>query len=139
MDDQMAKLVAEGTAGAPYGAHLGMECVDYGPDRAVFKMPFAAHNVTVGTMVHGGAIAGLIDATATASFWMTDKLPENPRGSTIGLTLNYLSAALECDLTCEATVVRRGGSIHVGEAKVTDPDGNLVATALITYKLSGSK
>ncbi|SLN69341.1 PaaI family thioesterase [Oceanibacterium hippocampi] len=126
-------------AGAPFGRHLGMKCVTLEEGRAVFEMPFADHNVTVGEMVHGGAIAALVDATATAAFWHTEKLPENPRGSTIGFTINYLNAAMAAALVCEAEVIRRGGSIHVADVWVRDDKGEPIARATVTYKLSAGR
>ena len=136
--NDVAKFIAGATAGAPYGKHLGLECTTLETDHAVFRLPFREHNVTVGDMVHGGAIASLVDTAATAACWSTPGLPENPRGSTIGFSINYLNAARSADLTADATVIRRGGSVCVADVWVRNAQGEAVARATVTYKLSGA-
>ncbi len=134
--NDMLDFVAAATAGAPFGTHLGMECVELGDGRAVLRLPFREHNVTIGDMVHGGAIASLVDTAATAACWSTPELPENPRGSTIGFSVTYLTAARGADLMAEATVIRTGGSIRVADVWVRDDAGAAVARATVTYKLT---
>lgn len=137
--NDVRNMIAAATAGAPYGKHLGFECAELDTDRAIFRMPFHEHNVTAGDIVHGGAIASLVDTAATAACWSTPHLPEKPRGSTVGFTVNYLNAAQGADLTAEAAVIRRGGSICVADVWVRDPTGGPVARATVTYKLSGGQ
>lgn len=139
MDKGIKELLETGIAGAPYGKLLGFSLKELEEDRAVLSMPFRPDLVTVGKMVHGGAIASLVDAAATAAAWATPALPENPRGSTIGFSINYLDAALETDLTADARVLRRGGAVHVITVSVADAGGKAVAHATVTYKLSGGK
>ena len=54
----------------------------------------------------------------------------------MGLTVNYLQGAKSCDLTAEGRVIRRGGSITVADVEVRNPDDDLVAKGIVTYKLS---
>ncbi|MBX3706001.1 MAG: PaaI family thioesterase [Pseudomonadales bacterium] len=124
------------TARSPLGRHLDWHCESITLDRARFRMPFAAHNVTVGDMVHGGAIAALADAAATAACWASESVTPASRGATVALTMNYLQAALGVDLIAEARVARRGGSLCVADVEVSDPQGQVVALARATYKLS---
>lgn len=131
------KFVKTETGNSPLGKHLGWSCKEVSENRAVLVMPFAAHNVTVGEMVHGGAIAALADACATAACWASTTLPENPRGSTIGFSMNYLAAALGTALEATGEVVRRGGSICVADVWIKNEKGEDVAKATFTYKLSG--
>jgi len=135
----MEKFIAEATAQMPLGQKLGLRCDRVEPDRVVISMPFDATNVTMGEMVHGGAIASLADAAAAASAWATDSLPDNPRGSTIGLTISYMNAALAVDLIADARVIKRGGSLLTIDVLVHDPDQKPIAKALVSYKLSGSR
>lgn len=135
--NELRNFIAAATAGAPFGKHLGLECVELGDDRAVMRMPFREHNVTIGDMVHGGAVASLADTAATAACWSTPDLPENPRGSTVGFSINYLNAARGAHLMAEAAVIRRGGSLCIVDVWVRDDAGEAVARATVTYKLSG--
>jgi uncharacterized protein (TIGR00369 family) len=110
----MREFIAAATAGAPFGKHLGFECAELGDGRAVFRLPFREQNVTIGDMVHGGAIASLVDTAATAACWTTPDLPENPRGSTVGFSINYLDAA-------RSAVAARSGSPMCGSMTPAAP------------------
>src|SRR5438045_7218813 len=75
---------------SPYVGHLGIQLTDMQPDMAVLTLPFASSLVTIGTTVHGGAIASLIDTAAMVAAWSDNTVPENLRGTTVGLTVTYL-------------------------------------------------
>lgn len=49
---------------SPYVKHLGMQLVDIQPGEARLALPFTEELVTIGTIVHGGALASLIDTAA---------------------------------------------------------------------------
>lgn len=137
LEPAFTDMLSGATALSPYGQVLGLKVAKIEQDRAVFELPFDERLVTVGDIVHGGAIASLIDACATAAVWATPDLPENPRGLTIGFSLNYLDAARGQKLTADASVIRRGGSVCVATVTVTDEADRPVAHATVTYKLSG--
>jgi uncharacterized protein (TIGR00369 family) len=125
------------SARSPLGQHLDWRTDHIETDRARFRMPFAEHNVTVGNMVHGGAISALADAAATAACWATEKAdPQRSRGATIALTVNFLKAALGVELVADARVVQRGGSVCVADVDVRTDSDELIAVARVTYKLS---
>ncbi len=120
---------------SPLVAHLGIELVELAPDRAVLSLPFRDEIVTIGSTVHGGAIATLIDTTAMAAAWSGAEPPENMRGTTVSLSVSFLAAANQVDLEAEARVVRRGRSLVFLEIDVRSPDGASLARGLATYKL----
>jgi uncharacterized protein (TIGR00369 family) len=128
--------IADLTARSPLGQHLDWRAERVEPDAARFRMPFAGHNVTVGNMVHGGAISALADAAATAACWATPRAGTDSRGATVSLSVNFLRAALGVDLVADARVVQRGGSLCVADVEVRDDAGSLIALARATYKLS---
>jgi uncharacterized protein (TIGR00369 family) len=119
---------------SPYAAALGLEIVDLEPDRAVLALPFDEKLVTVGDVVHGGAVSSLIDTAAMAAAWSTDEIPESLRGTTVSLNVSFVAAARAADLTATAIVVRRGGTLCHCEVEVSDGT-NVVAKGLVTYKL----
>jgi uncharacterized protein (TIGR00369 family) len=82
-------------------------------------------------VVHGGAIASLID-TATAFAIMT-VLADDERTTTVDLTISYLRPLLEGRARAMAKVIRNGRRLVVASAEVMDNAGNLLATALTTY------
>ena len=119
----------------PHAESLGITIEEIEADRCVMAMPFKPELVTIGDVVHGGAIATLIDMAATVSAWATDEVPESPAGSTVSLTVNFVSAARGSDLRAEGRVVRRGRQISSCTVDVRDADGKLVAHGMATYKL----
>lgn len=132
---QARALVEEVFVRSPLARHLGIEERLIEIDHVRLALPFAGHNVTVGTMVHGGAIAALIDTAAAACCWATDDLPDPPRGSTVGFSVNYLAAAEQCELVADARIVRRGGSIVICDVWVTDESETAIARATVTYMM----
>ena len=63
------------------------------PDLARLAMPFSDSLPTMGDVVHGGAISSLIDTAAAAAAWSGAEVPERPRASTVGLTVDFLAPA----------------------------------------------
>jgi len=121
---------------SPYGRLLGLELVEAEEDCASVRMPYRSEVTTVGDTVHGGAISGLVDSAATASFWANSEIGPGSRGTTIAFSISFLSAARGKDLVATARVRRRGREISTGEVTVCDPEGKEVAIATVTYKLS---
>jgi uncharacterized protein (TIGR00369 family) len=132
------ELVRQAIVASPLGGLLGVETTFVAEDRVGVRLPYRPEVTTVGDLVHGGAISALIDIAATAAFWTGADMARNPRGTTIGFTVNFLAPARGQDLVAEAHVVQRGRTISVGEAVVTAADGRAVARALVTYKLDQS-
>ncbi|HJW69131.1 MAG TPA: PaaI family thioesterase [Candidatus Binatia bacterium] len=129
------EIIRQAIVASPLATLLGIETVEVAPDLVRVRLPFRSEVTTVGDLVHGGAIAALIDVAATAAFWTGADLKRNPRGTTIGFTVNFLAPARGAELIADARVVQRGRSISVGEVDVTGVDGRPVARALVTYKL----
>ena len=120
---------------SPYVSHLGMRLVEMRPDVATLALPFSDALVTIGTVVHGGAIASLIDTCAMVAAWSGAETTPNMRGTTVGLTVSYLAAANHEDLTATATVLRRGRNLVYLDVDVRTASGAAVAKGLVTYKL----
>ena len=135
-DEQTRKQLVEAfIPHSPHAAALGISIEQIEDDRAVLAMPFTEELVTMGDVVHGGAISTLIDTAATVAAWATDEVPESPAGATVTLSINFVSAARSADLRAEARVVKRGRRLSNIEVRATDPDGNLVAHGIATYRL----
>jgi uncharacterized protein (TIGR00369 family) len=130
-----AELIAQFLAVSPFARHLGLRLERLEPDRALLAMPFGEPLVTIGDVVHGGAVTSLIDTAAMAASWSIPEVPDNIRGTTVGLSVQFLAAARGRELVADATVIRRGKSLCYCDVGVTDSDGQLVAKGLVTYKL----
>jgi uncharacterized protein (TIGR00369 family) len=120
---------------SPFAALLGIALEEIDDGHVVLRMPFDASRTTFGDIVHGGAIATLIDVATMAAAWAGAPLPEKLRGVTVGLSTQFLDAARAEDLLAEGRVLRRGSTITTCEVEVRGEDGRRVAQALGTYKV----
>jgi uncharacterized protein (TIGR00369 family) len=136
LSDELVAGLTELIVRSPYGGLLGLELVDVAEDCVRLRLPYRTEVTTEGETVHGGVIAGLVDVAATATFWASQKVTPGSRGTTIGSSINFVSAARGTDLVATAKVRRRGREISTGEVTVCNSEGREVAVALVTYKLS---
>ena len=102
---------------------------------AQLSLPFTDALVTTGTIVHGGAIASLIDTAAAVAAWSNAEVPANIRGVTVNLTVTYLAVASKEDLQAVARVLHRGRSLVYLDVEVSSASGSAIAKGLVTYKL----
>jgi uncharacterized protein (TIGR00369 family) len=128
------EIIEQFIPNSPHAAALGIRVVSLGTDEAELELPFKPELATIGEVVHGGAIAALIDTAAMAAAWSTDEVPENPAGSTVSLSVNFASAASGVDLTATGKVAKRGGRLSFCEVSVIDPGGTVVAHGIATYR-----
>jgi uncharacterized protein (TIGR00369 family) len=118
---------------------LGLELVGAEMDCVRVRLPFRPEVTTYADVVHGGAIAGLVDAAATAAVWASPSIAQGSRGATVGFSLNFTAAGRGQDLTAVARVRRRGREISTVEVSVLDAGATEVAVALVTYKVSAPR
>ncbi len=136
--DQTRSLIETFIAGAPYARKLGVRLEDLEEDRVRIRLPYVDENTTIADVVHGGAIASLVDVAATGGCWASPRVAPGARGTTIGFSINYLTAGRGQDLVATATVIQRGASISVCDVTVHGVDGTLVARATVTYKVASA-
>ena len=125
---------AEAVINDGFAALLGAELIRSAQDQATIRLPYR-EAFGVGR-IHGGAISALIDIAATAAFWSHPALTEDAWGATVDFTVHFLKLAVGTDLIADAKVRRRGGSVCVGDVSVRNADGEEVAAARVTYRLS---
>src|SRR4051794_13379988 len=122
-----AQIITQFLEHSPFVHHLGMRLVSIEPDRAKLAMPYREELATIGDVVHGGALSALLDTTAMAASWSAHD-PEGPlRGTTVGLSVDFLAAAQGQEVTADARVLRRGRNLCFCDVDVTDAGGQLVA------------
>ena len=134
MEPNRRSLIEQVLMNSPLAQRLGIVAESLEVDRIVLAMPFRADNVTVGRIVHGGAIATLIDIAGAAAS-ASGAPAEMKGGATSSLTISYLAPADGVPLRAEARVVQRGRSQTVSDVEVRDDAGRLVAKALVTSRL----
>jgi acyl-CoA thioesterase len=115
----------------PFARLLGIELDNIGRGTATLAFTVRKELTQNHGLVHGGAVASLID-TATA-FAIIPLLAPKERVTTVDLTISYLRPLTEGRITATAKVVRAGRRLFVVSAEVVREDGKLATTALSTY------
>ena len=131
LTDQQQQRIKRGLERMPFGQLLGIQL-----ERAERGMATMSFEITDALkqnngVVHGGAIASLID-TATA-FAIIPLLKDGETASTIELSISYLRPLITGKVTCSALIRREGKRLIALSADVLDSEGNLAATSLSTY------
>jgi uncharacterized protein (TIGR00369 family) len=119
----------------PLAAKLGIVADVLVGDEVRLRMPFDPTNVTLGDMVHGGAIATLADMTVMATAWAGVDVPASLRGVTTSLSMQFLAPARATELIGVGRVLRRGKTLVNCDVDIVTPDGEAVAKAIATYKV----
>jgi len=131
LDDARIARARQAFASVPYASFLGLELGDLQRDEVSIHLNVRAELKQNQGVVHGGAIASLID-TASA-FAVVNRLEPDERVTTTDLTIHFLRPVTEGRMTATARIVKPGRRLFVLSVEVTDSRGILVATAVTTY------
>ena len=126
-----ARRIREAIDSVPYARFLGIELDEVSNGTATLALNIRKELTQNHGVVHGGAIASLIDS-ATA-FAIISLLEPKEKVTTVDLTISFLRPLTDGRVTAVARVVRAGRRLFVVSADVKDSDGKLAATALSTY------
>ena len=110
----------------PLAEFIGMVIERPEPGRAVARADANSTHHNPHGFVHGSVVFTLIDTSMGAA--VMSMLPDGQRCSTIELQVRFLRPVVGASLTAETVVVKPGRRVFHLEAKVTTPDGKLVAT-----------
>jgi uncharacterized protein (TIGR00369 family) len=116
-------VIAEFLPQSPFVSKLGIVADQLAHDEVRLRLPWDPSNVTIGDMVHGGAIATLADLTVMAAAWSGAEAPPELRGVTVSMTLDFMAPARATDVIGVGRVLRRGRSLVNCEAEIVDPEG----------------
>lgn len=116
---------------------MGFELVDVEPGRAVLAMSWREDLCQPAGIMHGGAIASLVDTSIAHSILLTPRyLAGKVQGTlivSVDLRIKYLRPVSAAKIFCEARITRAGRQIIHTAATVTDGEGNEVATGDSIY------
>jgi uncharacterized protein (TIGR00369 family) len=130
-----AEVMAQFIPQSPFVAKLGIIPEVLDGDEVRLRMPWDPTNVTLGDMVHGGAIAALADVTVMAAAWAGVEAAQSLRGVTTSMAMQFLAPARATDLIGVGRVLRRGKTLVNCDVDVVTAAGELVAKAIATYKV----
>jgi uncharacterized protein (TIGR00369 family) len=121
----------EAFAAVPYARLLGLELGEVSTGAVSIHLEVRDELKQNQGVVHGGAVASLIDTAA--AFAVLTQIETGERVSTTDLTIHYLRPANSGRLTARARIVRGGRRLFVLSVEVTDDREILVATAVTSY------
>lgn len=111
---------------------VGLQIEDVRTDYCRMRLPFRAELRQAGGIVHGGAIATLLDSVIVPA--VGGVLPKEARFSTVDLHVQFIGAVRDEDLVAEGWVTRRGRSVAFCESEaVAATSGRTVGKAMLTY------
>lgn len=110
---------------------LGIELDSIGDGNATLSLEVTEKLLQLQGVMHGGAIASLID-TAVAMAIASTAEPTD-RFTTVEMKVNYLSPISHGRAIARATLIKKGRRIIVAECDVMDSGSKLVAKGLLTY------
>jgi uncharacterized protein (TIGR00369 family) len=131
LDAAQVERISRALDSVPFASFLGIELDEIDTGVATLSLEIKPELKQNHGVVHGGAIASLIDS-ATA-FAIISLLPPDEHATTVDLTISYLRPLTKGRARAVARVVRSGKRIIVVSAELFDDAGTLVATALSTY------
>jgi len=118
-------------ASVPYGKLLGLELGEISRGQVSIHLEVRDELRQNQGVVHGGAVASLIDTAA--AFAVLSQLELNERVTTTDLTIHYLRPISSGRLTATARIVRGGRRLFVLSVDVRSDQGILLATAVTSY------
>jgi acyl-CoA thioesterase len=125
------KRIQKALGTVPFARLIGIELEEIGSGTATLALKVRKELTQNQGLVHGGAVASLID-TATA-FAILTLLAPSEKVTTVDLTISYLRPMTRGRLRARAKVIRGGRRLFVVSAEVFSGETSLTATALSTY------
>lgn len=131
LDPARVARAREAFAAVPYGKLLGLELGEMSRGQVSIHLAVRDELLQNQGVVHGGAVASLIDTAA--AFAILSQLELNERVTTTDLTIHYLRPISSGRLTATARIVRGGRRLFVLSVEVTSDQAILLATAVTSY------
>lgn len=113
----------------PRSVGIELDSIEHG--RARLSLEVKQQHLQLAGVMHGGAIATLIDTAVAFAIVGASEL--GARFTTIEMKVNYLSPIRNGRIVADAKLIRDGRRIVVADCDVLDSEGRLAAKGLLTY------
>ena len=121
---------------APFMARLGIEARRAEEGSALTALPWRDGNADGGGMLHGGAVAALIDTTGAMASWSLVPLDPRNKASTAALHVTHHAPASGEAVEADARTQRRNDELFANAVTVRGVgSGRLVATGMVLYRI----
>ncbi|SRR6266545_5712472 len=125
------KRLYQALGNVPFAKLLGIKLKSVDAGTATVGIKITNKMKQNNAVVHGGAIASLIDTAAALAVMST--LSANETTTTVDLTISYLNPLSQGTVAATAKIIKSGRRLAVASAEVNDDAGKTIATALTTY------
>jgi uncharacterized protein (TIGR00369 family) len=117
---------------------VGLRVEEVRTDYCRMRMPFRSELEQPAGVVHGGAIATILDSVVVPA--VGSAYTAEHRFSTVDMHVQYVAALVQEDGIAEGWVVRRGRSTVFCESELIGATtGKLIARSLLTYNVSAPR
>ena len=113
---------------------VGVVIEEVRTDYCRMRLPFRPELTQPHGLVHGGAIATLVDTVVVPAVGAA--YDPGWGYATVTMTIQYLGAVADEDLLAEGWVTQRGRSMVFCQAEVATASGRSVASGTLVYKVS---
>lgn len=113
---------------------VGIQLEEVRRDYSRMRLPYRSVLTQPAGVVHGGAIATLIDTVVVPA--LASGYDEPHRYLTIDMQIQYMGAIVAEDAVAEGWITKRGRSTVFCRAEVMTAKAGVVATGTLVYKVS---
>jgi len=124
--EYLQQVVAGHYANVPIGDHMGFRMAEVSKGRIVFTGTPGENVLNLIGTVHGGYAASILDSALALS--ILSSLDADSNFTTLEIKVNYvrpITAGMA--VRAEGNVIHAGRRVATSEARLTDPDGKLLA------------
>ena len=132
-----ARQIREFLPKMPFNSLLGLRLTRLHKDGVTIECAVRDELLNGAGVIHGGVTATMADAVVGIA--LNRHLGGARKITTVELKINYFRPVAQGKIYARAYLVRIGSTICAGRADLTDADQNLIATALVTYMILGSR
>jgi uncharacterized protein (TIGR00369 family) len=133
-ESSRAREIRERMETSRFHTWMGMQVVDVREGEVDLALDARDHHANLSGGLHGGVIATLADTAAGLA--VRSAIAPGSGHVTVNLDVQYLRAGTTGTISAHGRVVRIGRSLAFAEADVKDPDGAVLARALVTVAVS---
>jgi uncharacterized protein (TIGR00369 family) len=125
LNPEYVRIVSEVANRSPYFSLMSMKLRDFAPGSSLVEIELGEKHLQPFGVVHGGVYSTIVDA---AAFWAVyPEIDEGMGMTSVDLKLNYLAPTSAGKLLGIGRRIKLGKTLGLGEAKVTDQDGRVLA------------
>jgi uncharacterized protein (TIGR00369 family) len=130
LNPEWTKAILETINSCPYFQLLSMNILDLGWGTSRIQIDLAEKHLQPFGIVHGGVFSSILDATG---WWASyTQIGEDLGMTTVECKINYLAPMISGKLIGLGRAIKQGGTIQLGEARLEDETGKLVAYGTVT-------